>query len=514
MIKQLKQMKVMKNNIIIFVTLLIMQGMATSCGDWLEVDSSANIMEENLFESPDGYRTAVNGVYRLLAAPELYGRNLTWGVASVLGNNYDATRLPGGSTYSTISYRELAAGDYENSYSTNLIDPIWEQGYRVIANVNNLIAYIEKRDSAFFPYKSVEKNLILGEMLGVRAMMHFDLLRLFAPATKVDDGKTYIPYVTIFPNREPQHLTVPATLERIIAELEQAKILLAYSDTVFNASRFSNYSTRLQPGNELSATTFFTVRGTRMNYFAVSAILARAYQWRGGTGDAERAYNAALDVYRYSTDKTWYQFTPSTNMAVVENSVFRKMPHDILFALYNNQMYNLVSAAIVNTTNQSFFLKNDAHLFTGDGDDFRLTALINADKTSRRWSMPTANQTSSPTADIIRYQGPLAPVARLSEMIYIMCEYLADRDLPQAIQLLGEVRIARGAKATLNPSLSQEDFLQALHIDMTREFLSEGQTFFLYKRLNEPIYNGAVSMSMDGRYVLPIPHSEISYINL
>ncbi|GHT67257.1 hypothetical protein AGMMS50239_30110 [Bacteroidia bacterium] len=507
-------MKVMKNNMIIFVTLLMMQGIATSCNDWLEVDSSANIMEENLFESPDGYRTAVNGIYRLLAAPELYGRNLTWGVASVLGNNYEASRLPGGSTSSAISYRELAAGDYENSYSIALIDPIWEQGYKVIANANNLIAYVEKQDTAFFPYKTVEKNMILGEMLGVRAMMHFDLLRLFAPAIKADDGKTYIPYVTVFPDKEPQHLTVSATLERIIADLEQAKTLLAYCDTVFNASNFSSYTNRLQPSGGISATTFFTVRGTRMNYFAASAVLARAYQWRSGAGDAERAYHAALDVYRYSTDKTWYQFTPSSNMAVTENNVFRKMPHDILLALYNNQMYNLVSAATVNTSNQSFFLKNDVHLFTGDGDDFRLTSLINTDKTSRRWSMPTGNQTGSPTANVIRYQGPLAPVVRLSEMIYIMCEYLSDRDLPQAVGLLGKVRLARGAKATLSPALSKEDFLQMLHIEMTREFMSEGQTFFLYKRLNEPVYNGVVSMNMDGRYVLPIPHSEMSYINL
>jgi hypothetical protein len=128
--------------------------------------------------------------------------------------------------------------------------------------------------------------------------------------------------------------------------------------------------------------------------------------------------------------------------------------------------------------------------------------------------MPTGNQNGIPTADIIKYQGPLAPVVRLSEMIYIMCEYLSDRDLPQAITLLGKVRIARGAKATLSPTLSKEDFLQALYIEMTREFLSEGQTFFLYKRLNAPIYNGAISMDMTGRYVLPIPHSEMSYINL
>jgi hypothetical protein len=502
----------MKRHIIItFFSLLFMQGMTTSCANWLDVDSSANVTEEVLFEDYEGYRTAVNGVYRLLAQSELYGQQLTWGVASVLGNNYDAARLPGGMYYD-VSYRELAAGDYASVYSIAFIDPIWEQGYRVIANCNNVIAYVEQEDPAIFPQGEMERDMILGEMLGVRAMMHLDLLRLFAPSTKVDDGKIYIPYVTIFPERQPSHLTVQAALEYVITDLERAKNLLAYCDTVYNASRSSSFSSRLQSNFASGSTAFFSVRGTRFNYFAALAILARAYQWRSGAGDAGRAYEAARQVYRFSTEKTWFSFTPAGNLTPTESSIHRKMPHDILFALYNNNMYTIIAEATVNTYSQSFFLKNDAYLFASDPDDFRIN-LINTDKTSRRWSMPTSNQANAPTADIIKYQGPLAPVVRLSEMIYIMCEYLSGTDLPQAVTLLEKVRTARGAKALLGTP-SQENFLQTLYLEMTREFLSEGQTFYLYKRLNVPIYNGLGSIDMTGRYVLPLPHSESAYINL
>jgi hypothetical protein len=500
-----------RNIIIVFFSLVVMQGVTTSCTGWLDVDSSANVIEEVLFEDYEGYRAAVNGVYRLLAQPELYGRNLTWGVASVLGNNYDAARLPE-DPWLNISYRYMAAGDYANAYSSALIDPIWEQGYCVIANCNNVIAYIEREDPAIFPEGETERDMILGEMLGVRAMMHLDLLRLFAPSTRADDGKLYMPYTTVFPERQPPHLTVSNTLERIIADLERARNLLADCDTVYNMNRISNYVQRLQPSSGLSATTFFTARGTRFNYFAALATLARAYQWRGGSGDTERAYEAARQVYHFSTDKTWFSFTPAGNLMPTETSIYRKMPHDILFALYNSNMYTIVAEATINTYSQSFFLKNDSYLFGSDPDDFRIN-LINADKTSRRWSIPTSNQTGYPTADIIKYQGPLAPVVRLSEMVYIMCEYLADVDLPQAVTLLEKVRTARGAKRLLG-SPSREDFLQTLYLDMTREFLSEGQTFYLYKRLNAPMYNGLGSMDMTGRYVLPLPHSESAYINL
>ncbi|MDR0544432.1 MAG: RagB/SusD family nutrient uptake outer membrane protein [Odoribacteraceae bacterium] len=493
----------------IIATLLCLQG-ATSCSDWLEVDSSANVQEEVLFEDHDGYRTAVNGIYRLLAQKELYGQQLTWGAASVLGNNYDPARLPGpAGPYASVSYRELAAGEYRDDFSTALTDPIWAQGYRVIANCNNLIAHIEKESPDFFPLGETERNMILGEMIGVRAMMHFDILRLFAPSTRADDGKTYIPYVTAFPERQPKHLTVAATLERVIADLERARDLLADPDTIQNASSMTSYTNRLQPSSSLTTTTFFSTRGARFNYFAALAVLARAYQWRG---DAERAHDAAKSVYRFSTGKTWFSFTPASNLSTVETSIHRKMPQDILFALYNNNMYAMVSTAIINSTSQSFFLKNDDKLFENDNDDFRLR-LINDDKTSRRWSMPTTNQSLYPTADIIKYQGPLAPVARLSEMIYIMCEYLVDVDKPQAIALLEKVRTARGAKRLLgNPS--REEFLRELYLEMTREFMSEGQTFALYKRLDAPMYNGAGVIDMTGKYALPIPYSEEAYVHL
>jgi hypothetical protein len=94
-----------------------------------------------------------------------------------------------------------------------------------------------------------------------------------------------------------------------------------------------------------------------------------------------------------------------------------------------------------------------------------------------------------------------------------MCEYLASVDLPRAIDLLGGMRLARGSKTAV-AGISREDFLQELYLEMTREFLTEGQTFFLYKRLNEPIFNGGGNIDMTGRYVLPLPHSETAYVNL
>ena len=177
----------MKKNRLYILFAIVIGSFSCSCNDWLEVDSDARVVQEDLFSTGDGFRSALNGIYRLLGEKELYAMDLTWGMASVLGHNYEVSRMP-------YNY-QLLEEDYEYEQSLDIIDPIWSKGFRVIANCNNLIQETEKKDTSFFELGKVEKDLIIGEAIGVRAMMHLELLRLFAPAPILDDGKLYMPYV-------------------------------------------------------------------------------------------------------------------------------------------------------------------------------------------------------------------------------------------------------------------------------------------------------------------------------
>ena len=51
----------------------------SSCSDWFEVQPENEIAKEDLFASYDGYRTALNGIYRNLSDASLYGNNLSFG---------------------------------------------------------------------------------------------------------------------------------------------------------------------------------------------------------------------------------------------------------------------------------------------------------------------------------------------------------------------------------------------------------------------------------------------------
>lgn len=496
----------MKKYRITLLLLCFLPGFFTSCNDWLDLESDSKIVQEELFSNYDGYRTALNGIYRLMGSPELYAREYTWGLASVLGQNYKEQDLE----YGYGVYLSYAQGEYEEKNARSIAENLWLQGYNTIANCNNLIAHTVNQDEKFFPEGQLEKDIILGEARGLRGLMHFDLLRLFAPAPSADDGNKYIPYVTVYPTRQPQRMTVSEVLDSVISDLEFAKKTLAYNDTLYNMNACSNVTARMQ-GIFSSSTSsngglFFSFRGTRLNYFAASALLARVYLYKG---DKLNAYRCALDTYHFASDKQWFRFTSSDDIAPFDaNSIYRKLYDGILLAFTNQQMYNLYDQ-FYNSQQGKLTLKNTVELFVGDADDYRLTKLISSTKTSIKWEKPVGSTWA--VTSVITYQGPLAPVIRLSEVYYIMCECLAENQLGQAIDLLNTLRIARGAKTKIPLSTSKNDFLLKLKNDVARDMLAEGQTFFLYKRLNEPLFNGSTSMDMNGKYVLPIPFSEIAY---
>jgi hypothetical protein len=495
----------MKKYIYTILSAFLLLG-ATSCSDWFDVSPENLVAKDDLFSTNDGFRIALNGIYLGMSQKSLYGQELTWSLTSFLAQNYDISPY----SWNTMTpYVPATQYNYENTYFRSASDAIWEKGFNVIANCNLLIQEAEAREGSFFMEGEREKQLLLAEARGLRALMHFDILRLFAPAPVVNDNNPYIPYVTAYPTAQPQRLVTTEVLESVIEDLEYAKANLAENDTLYNQKMMTNTNYRFVSGysGDAKGGSFYGFRGTRFNYFAACALLARAYQYKG---DKENAYKNAMAVYRYHTVKTWFNFTASSNIIVEsKNNRHTRLFDDIIFAFNNSNVYTLFTS----WNSDNYFwsrltIKNLADLFGGDTDDFRLTKLIYSNY-SLKWEPKTLD--SWYNESIITIEDRLLPVIRLSEVYYIMCEYLADNDLSKGIQLLQELRVARGAKTSLDPGLAKDKFLEAVYNDATREFICEGQTFYMYKRLNRPMYNGTTPIDMTGKYIIPLPDSERAY---
>lgn len=219
--------------------------MLSSCNEWLDITSDQEVLEEDAFASTKGYRSALTGIYKTVASESLYGQELTWGLKSSLAWNYAVgTAIP--------KYRSplqaLQNGDteyYSNGTVKAILENIWKKAYFAIANCNNLLQEIEGCTEQF--EYDWEKNMIMAEARGLRALLHFELLQLFTPAPVTGYTGMAIPYVTKYPDLAPARMTIDKVLENIIADLEYAQKTLAPIDIdeLRNKSSFVAGTTRM-----------------------------------------------------------------------------------------------------------------------------------------------------------------------------------------------------------------------------------------------------------------------------
>ena len=300
----------------LYLILLLPVFWLTSCNSFLDVSADNELLQKEIFGDYKGVRMAVNGVYRNLSSTSLYGQNLTWGFASAIGHNYQS----GSMYYLPYGLYEAASFNWESADAQSFAEDIWSKGYNVIASCNDIIQQVITKDTSFFGEGKMEKDMILGEMYGVRALVHFDLFRLFCPAPVTGNTGRAIPYVTRYPDLQPSYQNAPVFMDSVIMDMTRAQSLLAVVDTVFNRRQNTSIYSRVRSqdrGLVDSPDDFFLYRATRMNYFAANALLARMYMYEG---DEEKAYeNACL---AYSFHLKWFRWTGSSYQGGVSNINF------------------------------------------------------------------------------------------------------------------------------------------------------------------------------------------------
>ena len=118
----------------------------------------------------------------------------------------------------------------------------------------------------------------------------------------------------------------------------------------------------------------------------------------------------------------------------------------------------------------------------------------------------------SGTGDTEYFYAVFMSLIRLSEVYYIAAE--SESVLADKYTWLNKVRERRGLGASI--VISEDDFMKRLRTEYLREFMGEGQIFFMYKRLYANITgdeNGNDINSYEAReerYVLPLPSGEIA----
>ncbi|MDE5610563.1 MAG: RagB/SusD family nutrient uptake outer membrane protein, partial [Odoribacter sp.] len=466
-------------------------------------------------------KDAVIGVYVKMSKPELYGKTLTWHVNEFVSQNY--ARVSGASDLNVLDLL------YDNSPFVSYRNSIWKNGYEVIANINNILNYEEKNRAILTP---VIDSLVRGELLGIRALMHFDLLRMFGKGNlggRPELLNTFsIPYSLQFNKYAPAQVTYEQFLAYLRQDIEEAieylrvdpiikrkdvAYYLPYTDQSFLATNSSQNS--------------IIDRKFRMNYYAAQALYARILMWEG----SEEAQGKALIIAEDLIKNANYYWTNEV-LVIVKNNEWWKS--DLLFRnehlftmavekLADYQTHaqgtrNWFDASSPGNTYQVVYLTQakaeEIYETPGIGDtDWRyIYCLLPQGSSMNNFGLVKLRQHTEQTADYSRS----IPMIRITEMFYIAAECRMEAginyDRTKALEYLNTVRKRRGIaeREQLTESLTDEQIKQEIYKEYRKEFVGEGQVFFYYKRKGLetiPGYNGTMT---DAQYQYPMPDDEIA----
>lgn len=475
----------------LYTVVLALCAMLTSCDNWLEVKPYDKISENELLKTEEGYEKMLNGIYIDLNSDALYGKSLTVEMIEVMGGAYTI-----GSDNSVWGdYKDLSSYQYNTETWSDRLDETWNKAYALILNCNKILETIDANEALF---TDGHYYIIKGEALALRAMLHFDMLRLFGPVYSKDSDKTAIPYYTKQTNTPEPLLTAKEVAEQVVTDLEEARTLLANDPVKTEGTLMSS--------SQDGTSDFMRYRALRLNFYAVEALLARAYLYMG---DKTNAFKYATDVIK-TVDSGIFPFVDKSLVVGSPADPDRIFSSEVIFALTNTSRGNLFKNFYDPSRLPNYVFRMDNNLMTnviyggatttgGYQDDYRYRA---------DWIATGSNRYFYKYSDMVAtgsIQNTMIPMLRLGEMFLIAAESQSDK-LSAGLQYVNVLRRNRGVAnlQKLTPDLLKYEYI--------RELYGEGQLFYLYKRLNCDIITSASSSkntkASDLVFVVPLPDSE------
>ncbi len=463
----------------------------TSCSEWLDVKPESEIDGSDLFATESGYKDALTGAYIQMSNSSLYGREMTFGLVDVIGDAYYSAGTSG------TAYAYAKNHNYTASSVETLINGVWQKSYAAIANLNELLAQLEKADPNNFSADNY--NVIKGEALGLRAFLHLDLLRLFAPSWTVGKDEKAIPYVTDYSYQVTTSSTVEQALTQILADLNTAATLLKASDPIITGRTITTADDN----------GYLMDRQYHLNYYAVKATMARAYLWMGDTANAAQCAQEVIDSGKF----------PWTDVSAIatgtEGTIDRTFTSEQVFALQIDDLDDYVLGKSYGTVKFYAALVwysygyNTIFPSATHGTDWRKVYLFSNEHTQSSYYYTSKKLwQEGMDEDLVKRM----PMIRLPEMYLILAQCKMDK----AADYLTEMRQHRGVSAPVTLT-AEADLLDEINKEYIREFVGEGQLFYFYKRLNMDkhcaSYNFGKSSFNTALYVLPMPEEEIEYGN-
>jgi len=424
----------------------------TSCEDFLDVKPSNLANSETSITNANDAKVAINGLMRKMASSSYYGRNFV---------------IYGDAKGGDFAIRSQGRGldwyyAFNHSASTNSGSGFWEQIYHNILQANNLILNIQKMEDA--DMGTAVLSDYKAQAMTARALMYFDLVRLYGKPYNMDKASFGVPLVLepLDASAQPTRASVEAVYTQILKDLADAAPLLS-------KNKVNGY----------------------INYYANKAIEARVHLFMDNFAASLAAAEEVINSGKYSlySNTAW---VGSWAAQFGTESVF--------------ELAVLPAEADLTTGSLGYYLLRNLKVSGALGyfmaSDYWITRM-NEDPTDVRWGVMDYDESSNTRfGSSLKYVGGTAmkgdkttgtlssvniKVIRLSEMYLVAAEAalrLPTPDRAKAANYLNQIRKRAPALAPADETTVTVDMIMD---EKSKEFFAEGLRFFDMIRLNRTI---------------------------
>lgn len=483
--------------ILIFV---LVATLATGCDGLLNVSPRQEQRQDDMFESEDGFKSALIGVYIRLASKELYGANTSFYLTELMAQCWvnNNTDFP--------EDHNLRAWNFEHAKVEERLAETWENYYFCIATLNDILENMDNDRSIFRPGNY---ELIRGEALGLRGFLHAEILRLWGPIPSRATASTRaIPYAEVF-SKDPSQFLVQ-TWETVVGKIERdlnaAEELLADDPIIEFANSDLNYNSG--PADR-PQDNFQLKRQARFNYYAVLGAKARFYNWIGNSTEALKYARLVIESERFRLATA----EDISRSGITDYSGSLTMTPEHLFAVNNTNHQNVIneyfkdgdlrliqSTAVVLSAYESSVddIRNAPSRYWREINHGHLGIRNHFLKYSDKDDMESLNR---------------IPLLRLSEMYFIFIEN--NPNVAESKTLFTEFVSKRLIATSYIDELDDPDTRRSrLEKEYRKEFYGEGQLWYFYKRHAMTTYSWPSQWVVPAQYQdyrLPFPRSQTSF---
>jgi hypothetical protein len=454
-----------------YFLIILLAGLVVSCNDFLSTKPYASASESSAITDYNSATYALTGVYNSFHSYFYYGRDYL-----VYGDVFTENTILAASN----SGRFLAELQWSVTPTTADLQNIWAQGYNAINSANKILVGVDNINAT-----DVQKAQLKGQALALRALAHFDLVRMFGQRYKDNATTLGIPYMDkSIVYDKPARDSISVDYTKIIRDLNNAIPLLNQAASLITGPYYIDQ----WGAKALLARVYMS----QLDYVKAKTTLVDIVTNSGYSLLSNTSFTAAWSN-TYNTPKTEFMFVIANRPE--DYAATNSLGYIYLQAGYgdlrvSSNLYNLYAATDIRKT--AFFIK-------GTGTQ---TASNFVNKYPSRAG-------SSGLSD--------CPVIRYSDVYLMYAEACANTsDEPTAITYLDLIR-KRADPTAVTTAATGQALLDAIALERRKELAFEGQYFFDLKRLGKTINSGYNSSNVmyttisypNTKLAMPIPQAEM-----